>query len=367
LTSQLASLNEITMKITPPTVTSLAASLPAIAPLVATLSRVLADARLERWLDAAGQAVRVEVVSDAVPPGTPAFVVLASSMGNAHIEIDVDEFPALGPTTTGGAFATEVATHLLAPCLAALRVLGLPDFTVRSIGQLPAASERAVHVAVSGDVTGFHFAFVHLDEPLAQTLARRIAAQRGVPYQGLAKLRLPGHLVLGLKRMPVDTLRSLRAGDVVLGATPAGACALLAAHADARVDAAHQWGSSETGLLNARGKLSRSNFEFTETLQMTDDAYGGLAAHPAADRDAPVAADDLDIPVQFEIDTLALPLGQLNGLRAGYILDLPVPVTDARIRLTAYGQTIGFGQLVTIGEHLGVRITELAQDHASAS
>ncbi|MEX3816111.1 type III secretion system cytoplasmic ring protein SctQ [Paraburkholderia sp. BR13439] len=329
------------------------------------LSRVLADARLARWLDAAAQAIGVEAVTDSAPFGTPAFIVLTGSAGNARIEIDIDEFPALGPTITGSPLAAEIATHLLGPCLSALRILGLPELTVRSIGPLPVATNRAVQIAVHGDAMRFRFALVHLDEPLSQALTQRIAAQRGVAYRGLAQLRLPGRLVLGLKRMPLERLRSLRPGDVVLGATPVGARALLVDASS--VAANHQWGSAEAGLLIARGKLSHSTFEFTEPLQMMDDPYGGLAAHPATDRDAPVAADELDIPVQFEIDTLALPIAQLNALRAGYVLDLPVPVAEARIRLTAYGQTLGFGQLVAIGEHLGVRITELAQDHVADS
>ncbi|MGF6851306.1 type III secretion system cytoplasmic ring protein SctQ [Paraburkholderia sp. CI3] len=354
------------MKYAPSTVTSLAASLPAVAPLCATLWRVLADARLERWLDAAAQAVRVDALAEAESFGTPAFVVLGSVAGSARIEIDLDEHPALAPVISGSnMFAAQVATHLFAPCLAALRVLGLPDFTVRSIGLLPAGSERAVHVAINGDGLRFRFAVAQLDAPLVQTLAQRIDAQRGVPYRELASLKLPGHLVLGTKRLSVEQLRSLRPGDAVLGATPSGAYALLAT--DGQVDAVHQWGSPDVGLLIARGKLSRDKFEFKEALQMTDDTYGGLAAHPTAERDAQVAADRLEIPVQFEIDTLPLSIAQLNALRTGYVLDLPVPVADARIRLTAYGQTLGFGQLVAIGEHLGVRITELAQDHAADS
>jgi len=64
--------------------------------------------------------------------------------------------------------------------------------------------------------------------------------------------------------------------------------------------------------------------------------------------------------VQFEIDTLALPLSQVAALRRGYVIELDTPVTDARIKLVAHGQTIGHGELVSVGEHLGIRITGMA-------
>jgi len=75
---------------------------------------------------------------------------------------------------------------------------------------------------------------------------------------------------------------------------------------------------------------------------------------------SPPDIGELDLPVQFEIDTLALPLSQVAALRRGYVIELDTPVTDARIKLVAHGQTIGHGELVSVGEHLGIRITGMA-------
>ena len=35
----------------------------------------------------------------------------------------------------------------------------------------------------------------------------------------------------------------------------------------------------------------------------------------------------------------------------------------AQLRLVAHGQTIGYGELVTVGEHLGIRIIRMAHRH----
>jgi len=67
----------------------------------------------------------------------------------------------------------------------------------------------------------------------------------------------------------------------------------------------------------------------------------------------------LSLPVKFEIDTVAIPVSQLTALRPGYVVELTVPLAESRIRISAHGQTIGFGELVTVGEHLGVRILDM--------
>jgi type III secretion protein Q len=83
--------------------------------------------------------------------------------------------------------------------------------------------------------------------------------------------------------------------------------------------------------------------------------------------DAPVDISQLDLPLKVEIDTISLPVAQLSALRTGYVLELPTPLATARIRLVTYGQTVGFGELVSVGDHLGVRVVQLPQsyDHGS--
>ena len=89
------------------------------------------------------------------------------------------------------------------------------------------------------------------------------------------------------------------------------------------------------------------------------------AAHPgdslAPDQaESPIDIGELDLPVQFEVDTVALPLSQLYALRPGYVLELSTPVAEAQLKLVTHGQTIGYGELVTVGEHLGIRILRMA-------
>jgi type III secretion protein Q len=77
-------------------------------------------------------------------------------------------------------------------------------------------------------------------------------------------------------------------------------------------------------------------------------------------QDEPIAVSELDVPVQLEIDTVALTVSQLSAMRPGYVLGLPTLAADAQVKLIAHGQTIGHGELVMVGEQLGVRIIRMA-------
>jgi type III secretion protein Q len=86
---------------------------------------------------------------------------------------------------------------------------------------------------------------------------------------------------------------------------------------------------------------------------------------PSASGDEPIDIGELNLPVKFELDTVQMPVVQLSALRPGYVVELPVPIIDARIRLTSYGQTIGTGELVTVGDQLGVRVLQMMHGNGS--
>ena len=184
-------------------------------------------------------------------------------------------------------------------------------------------------------------------------------------------LTVPGSLILGVKRLPVDTLHALEPGDVLLRAAfPSLDATLLDASNDpssphARPRAVAAWGTPGLTRVCAAVELDGQSLVIVKEPNMSEEldpasADAGLAIDDPAD---PIRIGELELPVQFEIDTVALPLAQLSALGPGYVLELPVPVADAQLRLVAHGQTIGYGELVTVGEHLGIRIIRMAHRH----
>ncbi len=98
---------------------------------------------------------------------------------------------------------------------------------------------------------------------------------------------------------------------------------------------------------------------------MSEEASPASAEIDIASTSEPTLVGELELPVQFEIDTVSLPIEQLSVLEPGYVIELPVAVADAQLRLVVHAQTVGYGELVAVGEHLGVRIIRMAHRHGT--
>jgi type III secretion protein Q len=75
--------------------------------------------------------------------------------------------------------------------------------------------------------------------------------------------------------------------------------------------------------------------------------------------DAPAAARALEsvpVTVDFELGSLSLPLGELAALKPGYVFQLAGRLEEARVVIRANGARVGCGELVAIGDVLGVQL-----------
>jgi type III secretion protein Q len=70
------------------------------------------------------------------------------------------------------------------------------------------------------------------------------------------------------------------------------------------------------------------------------------------------------IPVNlyFDLGALTLTLGELAALQPGHVFELPTPLDAARVTLRANGRAVGRGELVAVGNTLGVQLLELGAD-----
>lgn len=99
---------------------------------------------------------------------------------------------------------------------------------------------------------------------------------------------------------------------------------------------------------------------------------GGLAAWSmqAMDDDARKRLNDLAgladaaAPIELQLPAASMSLRELAGLRPGALLPLGGTLEDLPLTLCSGGQPIALGRLVSVGEQLGVEVTELL--HRSA-
>lgn len=74
----------------------------------------------------------------------------------------------------------------------------------------------------------------------------------------------------------------------------------------------------------------------------------------ATDPDAATRA--LPVQVAFEIGRMQLRLGELSSLQPGYVFAIPAQLEGANVTILANGQAVGQGELVSVGDTLGVRL-----------
>lgn len=75
-----------------------------------------------------------------------------------------------------------------------------------------------------------------------------------------------------------------------------------------------------------------------------------------AENTADTATRALPVLVEFELGRLELTLGELAGLQPGYVFALPAFVEGANVTIRANGRAAGRGELVAVGDTLGVRL-----------
>jgi type III secretion protein Q len=162
-----------------------------------------------------------------------------------------------------------------------------------------------------------------------------------------AGLRVRSRLRLMVRRWTPAFLRSLAPGDVVLLGADAARQTLVV-------------GTSFTLQVQTHMSFDAGNVEAAGEARMALDTL-------AESQNPGGAVEDLQLPVAFEIDTARVSLAELAGMRAGYMIELDAPLAQAAVRLVCHGQVVGHGQLMAVGEHLGVRILRMGIDHAVAA
>lgn len=197
----------------------------------------------------------------------------------------------------------------------------------------------AVHVAL--ELTFANQPPMNAQLDLSESAAVRVAqllAQYAQPEpEPLLALHQTLAVVAGRQWLSLGELRSLRPGDVLMLEQGPG----LLLDLDGRLQARCQY----------QGEVLR--------LQEALRAPFVEPENPMTDVDAAATLDDLPLKLVCQVGTLELTLAQLRELGAGSLLQLNTPGVDS-VDLMVNGRRVGQGQLVKIGDGLGVRLLSFA-------
>jgi type III secretion protein Q len=204
-------------------------------------------------------------------------------------------------------------------------------------------------------------AVVELPALLAAAVERRwTRAGADLSIETLHDLTLCCAIRLRSRRCSPEMLASLQRNDVLLGWQPASAYAAGQPFSGATL----RIGAPRGRQLHAavRVDMNTATLETPVTLATAQpddvDPLEGALSDPLTEPLVPVSS--MELPVHVELFSVNLGVAQLSALQPGFVLDLPLPLADAAVRLVSYGQTLAFGKLVAVGDNLGVQIERMA-------
>ncbi len=349
-----------------PTPSPLEPHLRAFTPAEAALTRLIGTP----FSDGDAAAWRLRIADHATPMQAPLRLAIRAPQCAADVVIDGANHPALHAIAQEGDAErrTALAGLWLTPMLDGLSAAGLADAALTAFAPESSSAPTQPGAALS----------VRLEGPHGETPCRIAAldwhrappappmADRSAVLAQLGVISLPVHARVASRRCATATLRSLAPGDVLLGWGP------HTYRPDTEDGALHlTFGNSRQLHFTAHAHYKEGTVTILDVPALADDDTPTTdhTAHDGAQGTAEGAADGiaveaLEVPVHLEVAVMSLPLAELAALAPSHVLQLPVLLRDATVRLVCHGQTLGHGQLVAVGDHLGLQISAMSAHHA---
>ena len=184
---------------------------------------------------------------------------------------------------------------------------------------------------------------LHLSGEAAGRVAELLDQHTTPAAHSLAAVRLPLTVERGQAQLSLAELRSLRPGDVLmLDESPADQVRLVL---DDRLQARAELNGDTLKLLEPPIALNPS-----KEPPMTQTAIGA---------NLDTTLDELPLKLVCQVGSVELSLAQLRELGAGSLVQLSPQLHDG-VDLMVNGRRVGQGQLVKIGDGLGVRLLSFA-------
>lgn len=238
---------------------------------------------------------------------------------------------------------------LLEPLEAELEQLLTVDVQGNAEVMLPLTLRLGVQVA-DGES---HTLVIELSVAAAQLVTDLLDRWVPVQPQKLPDLILPLVLQAGWQALSISELRSLRPGDVLMLEVPG--------NADLWVSLANdRW---------ARARREEQGIRLLEAFNRSQPIREhpmsqGTSSHratnqSAAEESADVSLGDVQLNLVCQVGSVQLSLAELEQLGEGSVLALPEGGSDF-VELLVNGRSVGRGELVKMGDGLGVRLTRFA-------
>lgn len=288
-------------------------------------------------------------------------VVVTVALGDAEASLHVTRNLLVGMLARQNLVADldrldPVHTALLVEALMAQELGGLEDRIVRPIELKAVAFEPSPTLETARFRLALHhddgapMGLLHFDdEDLALDLARLLdTAAQGLATQAIDPL-LSLSIYHGAARITLSELEDLVPGDVVVIDDTPGVSVPAMVELGGVLAAPVEFAGSGVRLRDRLRRPGGSRWEW----MMSSDQRRSIGERPED-----VDVSDLPVTLIFEAGHVSLSVEEVRKLAPGAVIPLPDATTDS-INIISGGKRIGQGELVQIGEGLGIRIRRL--------
>jgi type III secretion system YscQ/HrcQ family protein len=212
---------------------------------------------------------------------------------------------------------------------------------------------------------------VELSLPADVLQAIYVAKARKRDLAGVQSMLLDIPVCTAVASLPLDGLRRLQLGDVVLfdgDASFVDELPLYLCAGDTAITLLKRQGGHGEFVVNGSFPLKSLNYQSEgapmNQAQSADTSESSFA--PTVDSAIPLAElKSIPVTLQFEIGRLTLTVDELSQLSAGNVIKLPTKLGTDTVAITAKGRTFAVGEIVHIDDQLGVKITSIANSALS--
>ncbi len=203
---------------------------------------------------------------------------------------------------------------------------------------------------------------------LSALVQRPVWERVDLPVQGFIT-KLPIKLVLEINALPLSMaeLATFQQGDVLLaGPQEQLKSNLVLLHALSRRPLWNVIQNQNGYRLRGRCQDTEPDSERLIPLsELTSQEINSLNkddSHMSQDQTTAEPAFDVDqlpVEIRIQVGQITLTIEELNQLEPGHTLPLPMADQSKEATLIANGRSVGQGELVMVGDQLGIRITQL--------
>lgn len=268
--------------------------------------------------------------------------------------IDLKELPAeLQPIVLESAY--EKTLEMIEESIGV--VITVEEITTEQPSELP---EEKLYFKVASKKKSFELpGCIYLDIAALEFLSALLERGEVEPNNRFNYISMPMHVAIGRETISLSKFKDLDINDIIFLSNgdfiENGICDVVIADYFRYKATLKQ----RTVTLTDTMEKESTGEEPLESMEVLEESLGEEVQEDTLEQ--PMEGfDELPVHLIFEVGQKKVPLADLRSMKAGYTFELPNPAKTP-VNIRANGRLIGSGELLQIGDRVGVRVTKFKE------